>query len=305
VTGSLYIGSKIVSAALAGSRRAALAHPPADRIVPLMPPTLIPPSMRLPRPGAALAYDSVGSGDRAPILHAHGMLLSRAAEARLDLVDWSPIAAAGRRHVRYDARAHGDSSGRPHPDDYLWPALAQDLLALAEAISPDRPVDGIGASLGTATLIWAALQAPARLRRLVLTIPPTAWQTRVAQGAVYRAAADLIEREGAGAWLAGLQKLATPPIFGDLPSYSFTPDVAEPLLPSVLRGAARSDLPSPEELRALRQPTLILAWDTDPSHPVSTAETLAALLPHAELQVARTSAEVRGWGARAAAFLGR
>jgi len=260
--------------------------------------------MRLERPGAVLAYDSLGGGDGAPVVQAHGMLLSRAAEARLDLIDWSPIVATGRRHVRYDARAHGESSGRPQPDDYQWPTLAQDLIALAEESSPGRPVDGIGASLGTATLIWAALQAPTRFRRLVLTVPPTAWETRAAQGGVYRAAADLVEREGAAPWLAAARKLGTPPIFADLPNYSFVLDVAASLLPSVLRGAARSDLPGPEELRGLRQPTLLLAWDTDPMHPISTAERLAALLPHVELHVARTSAEVRGWGARAAAFLG-
>jgi 3-oxoadipate enol-lactonase len=271
------------------------------RMVLLMP---LPPASKLERPGAALVYDSLGSGGGVPVVQAHGMLLSRAAEASLDLVDWAPIVTSGRRLVRYDARAHGESSGRPQPDDYVWPALAHDLVAVADAISPDRPVDGIGASLGTATLIWAALQAPARLRRLVLTVPPTAWETRGAQGDIYRAMADLVEREGAAAWLAAVRKLATPPIFADLPHYAFTPDVAERLLPSVLRGAARSDLPSPDELRALRQPTLILSWDTDPSHPVSTAEKLAALLPDAELHVARTSAEVRGWGARAAAFLG-
>jgi pimeloyl-ACP methyl ester carboxylesterase len=262
-------------------------------------------SMRLERPGAELAYDSVGPAEGPPIVQAHGMLLSRAAEARLELVDWSPLIAAGFHHVRYDARAHGESSGRPEPDDYLWPALARDFLALVAATSPERPVDGIGASQGTATLVWAALQSPAQLRRLVLEVPPTAWETRAAQASIYLAAAELVEREGMAALLAEVRKLGTPPIFRDVPGYSFTPDVAESLLPSVLRGAARSDLPPPAELRALRQPTLILAWETDPTHPVSTAEKLATLLPNAELHVARSSAEVRGWGARAADFLGR
>ncbi len=97
----------------------------------------MPSSMRLERPGAELGYDSVGPADGGPIVQAHGILLSRAAEARLELVDWSPLVAAGFHHVRYDARAHGESSGRPEPDDYLWPALARDLLALV-ASKPTR-----------------------------------------------------------------------------------------------------------------------------------------------------------------------
>jgi hypothetical protein len=56
-------------------------------------------------------------------------------------------------------------------------------------------------------------------------------------------------------------------------------------------------------LRSLTHPTLILAWATDNGHPLSTAEQLAALLPEAELRVANTAADIRGWGALAAAFL--
>ena len=96
-------------------------------------------SARLPRPGADLAYDVTGSGDGAAVLHAHGLLLSRAAEAQLGVVDWSALDRAGRRQVRYDARAHGQSSGRAEPDDYVWPALARDLLALADVIAPIAP----------------------------------------------------------------------------------------------------------------------------------------------------------------------
>ncbi len=43
----------------------------------------------------------------------HGMSFSRAAEDDCGYFDWSPITAAGRRLVRYDARGHGRSTGRP------------------------------------------------------------------------------------------------------------------------------------------------------------------------------------------------
>jgi pimeloyl-ACP methyl ester carboxylesterase len=85
--------------------------------------------------------------------------------------------------------------------------------------------------------------------------------------------------------------------------YHQPPAVAEELLPSVLRGAAASDLPDPEAVRAVTAPTLLLAWETDPGHPVSTAERLAELLPHAELHVARQLADLGGWTDKLEAFL--
>jgi 3-oxoadipate enol-lactonase len=79
--------------------------------------------------------------------------------------------------------------------------------------------------------------------------------------------------------------------------------VAPDLLPSVLRGAARSDLPPREQLARLPQPVLILAWADEPGHPVSTAQELARTLPHARLHVSEDAADSRSWGKRVADFL--
>jgi pimeloyl-ACP methyl ester carboxylesterase len=92
-------------------------------------------------------------------------------------------------------------------------------------------------------------------------------------------------------------------IFADLPPFPFTADIPEDLLPSVLRGAAASDLPAPEDIATLVQPALVLAWAGDPGHPESTAERLAELIPHAELHVAQRIRDVLGWPATVAGFL--
>ena len=42
-------------------------------------------------------------------------------------------------------------------------------------------------------------------------------------------------------------------------------------------------------------PTTILAWTGDPAHPLSTAESLAALLPQSTLTIAHTPADVETW----------
>jgi pimeloyl-ACP methyl ester carboxylesterase len=81
------------------------------------------------------------------------------------------------------------------------------------------------------------------------------------------------------------------------------PDVAPQALPTVLRGAAACDLPPLEALATLDQPTLVLAWEGDPGHPVSTATALTGALIRTELVVSPSLAEVTHWPARVAEFL--
>ncbi|WP_030723211.1 alpha/beta fold hydrolase [Streptomyces sp. NRRL F-2580] len=250
--------------------------------------------------GAELAYDDAGTGSLA--VYAHGGLVSQAVEQRMDLFDWAPLLQTGRRLVRYDARAHGRSTGRPAAEDYTYPSLADDLLALLDHLGAAEPVDAIGASMGCGTCLHAAVRAPNRFSRLVLLIPPTAWASREAYAQANRNAADTIEREGAAAWLAA-GRAPRPAVVADVPEFSPTPP--EAILPSVLRGLADSDLPSPATLATLRCPALILGWLDDPGHPVSTAATLAGFLPRAELHLSQTRADVRTWGARIADFLTR
>ncbi|MFI1398702.1 alpha/beta fold hydrolase [Streptomyces sp. NPDC020681] len=251
--------------------------------------------------GAELVYDDAGQGSLA--VYAHGGFVSQAAEDRMGLFDWDPVLDAGHRLVRYDARAHGRSTGDPVDTDYTYHSLTDDLLALLDHLGAAEPLDALGASMGCGTVLHAAVQAPDRFSRLVLLIPPTAWETREAHARANRESADTIEREGVDAWLAAKEKQPRPAVVADVPDSPPTP--AERVLPSVLRGLALSDLPSPTAVATLHQPSLILAWVDDPGHPLSTAETLARLLPHAELHVSRTRADIRTWGARIAEHLSR
>ena len=73
----------------------------------------------------------------------------------------------------------------------------------------------------------------------------------------------------------------------------------------VLRGSATTDLPPTEALAAIEQPALILSWESDPVHPVASAEYLAATMPHATLHVSGTIEDVRTWAERIEEFLGR
>jgi pimeloyl-ACP methyl ester carboxylesterase len=248
----------------------------------------------------ALAHTLLGHGR--PFVWGHGLTSSRASEDRLPLLRWETLTDAGLQVVRYDAAGHGETGGPADPTGYEWPQLATDLLELLDELDLDRVHAG-GASMGCATTLHAAVRAPERFERLVLVIPPTAWETRAAQGELYRASADLVERDGKDAWLdaAALAPRAT--VFADLPPMPMIADIPEATLPSVLRGAAASDLPDPDAVARLEHPSLILAWAGDPGHPESTAHRLGELLPHSEVRIAAELHDLFTWSAAIAAFL--
>jgi 3-oxoadipate enol-lactonase len=247
-----------------------------------------------------LAHTVLGHGPA--FVWGHGLTSSRAGEDRLPLLDWGAFTGAGRQVIRYDAAGHGETGGPADPDAYRWPELATDLLALLDELGLDR-VDAGGASMGCASTLHAAVGAPERFDRLVLVIPPTAWDTRAAQAAIYNAGADLAEREGKAAWLAAAAAAPRPAIFADLPVVPPAADIPEALLPSVMRGAAASDLPAQEAIAALHHPALILAWAGDPGHPESTAERLHDLLPNSELRVAQQLKDLIAWTTTITGFL--
>ena len=247
-----------------------------------------------------LAHSLLGHGPA--FVWGHGLTSSRASEDRLPLLRWDTITEANRQVVRYDAAGHGETGGPPEPAAYEWPRLATDLLALLDQRGLDR-VDAGGASMGCASTLHAAVRATERFRRLVLVIPPTAWDTRAAQAEQYEASAGYVEREGKAAWLEVAADTQRPAIFADLPPAPMAADIPEAILPSVLRGAAASDLPSAEAIAALQQPALILAWAGDPGHPESTAHRLAELLPRSEVRVATQLQDIFTWSAAIADFL--
>lgn len=226
-----------------------------------------------------------------PVVQLHGLTSSRSRDRTLGLDLGRGL--SGTRLLRYDARAHGRSTGRPEPRDHRWPVLADDLLRLLDSWFPGERAHGVGPSMGTGTLLHAAVLDPGRFSGLTLVIPPTAWDSRPAMAEMYRAAADTVETEGIDAFIDAGRTAPRPPALAG--TRETVPAVAADLLPAVLRGAALSDLPSPAHVAAIDVPTSILAWTDDAGHPLSTAEALVDLLPHATLTVARTPAEMALW----------
>ena len=251
--------------------------------------------------GARLVVRRGGAGR--PFVWAHGLTSSMAKEDEAGLFDWSRL-QADHEVVRYDARGHGRSGAAGGgAAQYGWDALAGDLFAVADACGFERFAAG-GASMGAATTLHAALSQPERIEAMVLVIPPTAWESRPAQRSLYEGSADLVEQAGIEGLMEARAALPPPPIFAGHPELlGSPPDVAADVLPTVLRGAAATDLPPLDQLAGLDQPTLVLAWEGDPGHPVSTATALAGALIRAELVVAPSLAEVTHWPGLVAAFL--
>jgi 3-oxoadipate enol-lactonase len=253
--------------------------------------------------GADLMVEVIGSYGPA-FVWSHGILSSRDHEDRDALFNWRQVVAHHWRWVRYDSRGHGESSGTTNVAAYSWGELGRDLMALADALGIARFAGG-GASTGCAAVIEAALAAPQRIDRLVLVTPPAAWDDRPAQVQRYESYLAQLRSQGSDTGKALIAGLARPPILADEPTLPpFVPGVPDEWVPAVLRGTAVSDLPPPARVSGLTQPALILAWDTDPAHPLSTAYQLAECLPRAELYVAHTARQVTTWPPLVAGFLG-
>lgn len=244
-------------------------------------------------PGAELDVELSDEGGH-PVVQLHGLTSSRQRDRLLHLDLGRGL--SGTRLLRYDARGHGRSTGRKVPEDYRWSTLADDLLLLLDEWFPGERVHGVGPSMGTGTLLHAAVKDPGRFSSLTLMVPPTAWETRAEKADGYRVAAELVERRGMATFVAAGRLAPRPPATVEAPETM--PDVREDLLPTVFRGAALADFPSREEVAGIDVPVTILAWADDPAHPVSTAEALHELLPRATLTVAATPQELMQWPQR-------
>ncbi|HVX21397.1 MAG TPA: alpha/beta hydrolase [Acidimicrobiales bacterium] len=252
--------------------------------------------------GASIAYEVTGSG--MPVIWGHGLSMDRVSDAELGLLDWDRLAVSV---VRYDARGHGESESTADLDGYRWSTLALDQLALADALGIGRYV-AAGASMGCGTALHAAAVGGSRVAGLILVIPPTAWETRAAQAEQWELAASVIEQHGVEAAIAARADLDPPdPYRGDDARREQAAEATRRWDPrrlaTVMRGATRANLPDRHEVAGITAPALILAWTGDPVHPMSTAEELARLLPHADLHRASTRTDVDSWTDLAREFL--
>lgn len=254
-----------------------------------------------------LAVRQQGSG--IPIIWGHGLLGSISVEDQSGIWDWDELEKHA-HFVRYDARGHGNSDGSYDPEDYRWSYMAHDMLAIADSVAEQRGEDRYvlgGLSMGCATALEAAVQQPDKIAGLVLVLPPTAWETRSRQARIYRRMAWVSSLFGAAPyrlldWL--------PKAIGDDERSRLVLATlrglaqANPLhVQAALRGAALSDLPDMAMLKQLDIPAIIITWRDDAVHPVSTATSLAELLPDVRSSVITAPEEFKRWTPKVCQFL--
>ncbi len=238
------------------------------------------------------------------LIWGHGLTASIQSDDLLGILEWETLSRICKL-IRYDARGHGRSEVTYTPSDYCWNNLACDMVAIADEIGVKDFIAG-GQSMGCATTIYAGIQASERIKGMILMNPPTAWETRSAQGAYYNKLARI------GGFLGGniLAKIIARDLTRLLPAWLVNEKkddvrgVLEGLKPikrkalsSLFKGAGLTDLPSREEVKSIEIPALILAWKGDPSHPIETALELDRLLPQSRLHIAEGYSDLTEWSA--------
>ena len=234
-----------------------------------------------------LGYEVYGSGDRV-LVWLHGLLL----DANLSRSLARTLAAKGNRVVLLDLLGHGRSDKPRHAGAHRMDLYAKQVLALLDELGVDQAVLG-GVSLGTNVSLFTAVEAPERVRGLILEMPVLEWAVPAAAlvflplllGVHYaRSALRLVS------WVASRLPL---PNFGALDSFvnaaMSDPDETAAVLHGILVGPIA---PTVEQRRSITAPALVLGHGIDLIHSFTDAENLAKQLPEARLIRTRTFAEL-------------
>ncbi|MDQ2897482.1 MAG: alpha/beta hydrolase [Actinomycetota bacterium] len=237
------------------------------------------------RDGVSLSGDDTGEGT--PVVLLHGLTASR----RYVVMGSSALLRSGHRVIAYDARGHGRSEPAPIASDYGYAALGQDLEAVLDAAGIDRAVLA-GASMGAHTLLWLALNRPARVRGLVIITPAFDPATADEPGrlAHWDALSAGLRNGGIDGFLDAYQEPRVPESMRETVTTVIRqrlalhehPEAVADALATVPRSHPFGAI---AELGGITAPTAVVASDdaADPEHPRAVGEAYAAAIPGAEL----------------------
>lgn len=224
-------------------------------------------------------------GEGQPFIWLHGMLNSVESDSLYSLIDLHQ-AARKAKIIRYDA------CGKSVEGDYRWDTMTDQLAQVIETNHYEPVIIG-GTSMGSVTALHYTVKYPEKVKALILVTPPPAWEKREAVKAVYRKIASKAHGHSIPDFLKRLISITQdPPEFYEqehpgtrqkLMEYrlSFNPRYYA----QIYQGGAASDLPSPEQIAAIKVPTLIIALPEDENHPLDIAVELNALIANSCLEV--------------------
>ncbi len=182
------------------------------------------------------------------------------------------------RIIRYDTRGHGSSDAPAGP--YTIDTLGLDAIAILDAAGVER-AHVCGLSLGGLTAMWLGIQAPHRIRSLVLSSTAarigsaSMWEERIAQ--VNAAGVASLADAAMGRWFTAGYRAAHPEIVSIYHRIlSATPATGYTGCCAAIRDADLRD-----GIRTVAAPTLVIAGREDPVTPPSDAEDIRARIPGA------------------------
>jgi len=241
-----------------------------------------------------LAVEEAGEGT--PVVLLHGLTATR----RYVVMGSKLLERAGHRVIAYDARGHGDSEPG---DAYDYGALTADLVEVLDGAGIDRAVLA-GASMGAHTALRLALEAPHRVRALVLVTPghdPATLEDpdRLAR---WDALARGLRDGGVQGFVAGYGEPDVPPALRDTVltvlrqrlGRHLHPEAVADALEQVPRSAPFARL---EDLAGITAPAVVVGSrdEADPDHPLALAEAYAAAIPGARLVVEAEGKSPLAW----------
>lgn len=209
------------------------------------------------------------------------MVLSNSLGTDQSLWDFQEAAFSRQRAVwRYDTRGHGGSD--VVAGDYSIERLGKDLLSVIDATGADR-VDLCGVSIGGLTVLWVALRAPDRVRRVVLANTAA----RIGEVNVWSARINTVAAEGTAALAdATMSRWFTPQFRAARPDIVAAFHVT--LAGTSAEGyagccAALRDADLRDQVSRVACPTLVITGRHDPATPPAQGHWLAQHIPGARL----------------------
>jgi len=231
-----------------------------------------------------------GAANARPVILIHGLLLSQ--EMHIPLA--KDLAARGNRVITVDLLGHGVSDRPRDMWRYSMHFFAQQALALMDHLELQQAAV-MGTSLGANTALEMALQAPERLRGMVIEMP-------VLDNALLASALTFTPILVALTFGEPVMKVvsrvtrAIPrralPHYGNvlLDLIRQEPGPGAAVLQGLFFGRIA---PHRTERRTLPTPALVIGHRRDPVHPFSDAGALAEELPNAKLIEADSLVELR------------
>jgi pimeloyl-ACP methyl ester carboxylesterase len=238
--------------------------------------------------GLRLHYERHGEGPRV-LVFLHGLLLDGQLSRRLA----ADLADRGFQVLLLDLPGHGKSDKPRHASAHRMDSYARHVVALLDELAIDQAVVG-GVSLGANVALLVAVQAPERVRGLLIEMPVLEWAVPGAAviflpmllgvhyaAPVARVLASMARR---------LPRTTIAPLDSLITTFTLEPEEAAAVLHGMLVGPIT---PTYEARHRVQAPALVIGHKIDFIHPFTDADHLTRQLPNARLLEAHSVFELR------------